>query len=124
MGVTAGLTTLSSAGVSVGIGLDPTSRTTSVLLSGSSILATSTGIGGNVYDATIQMTLQTWVPSGPAPTWTNISTTHYSSANSADGAFMTITGPIAGLRLSSSTFGGTLAATLTLKALQSLTAGP
>jgi hypothetical protein len=121
--VITGTTTLSSAGTSTQIGLDPTARTTTLLLT-SSLLATSTGAGGAVYDAIVQMTLQTWLSSGPTQTWNNISTVHYSSANSADGAFLTITGPCAGLRLSSSTFGGTLAITLTLKALQSITAGP
>jgi hypothetical protein len=119
----AGTTTLSSAGVSVPIGLDPTARVTAILLGLSNLVLNSTSLVGTSQDVTIQGTLDPWTPSGPAPTWTNLSTTHYSSASAA--TLITFTGPLAGLRLASSTFTpGTNNISVTLKALQAITAGP
>ena len=113
-----GTTTMSSAGVSPAIMLDPTARVTAIL-AGITALGSSAAAGAS--DVTIQGTLDPWTPLGvSAQTWSNISTSHYSSASG--GALITFTGPIAGLRLSSSSFTG--ASTITLKALQAITAGP
>ena len=103
-------TTLSSVGTSVALGLNPVSKTTlaQVSISGTSSL-----------DVVVQVTLDD--PTTTAtPVWASLSTTHISSVNAADGLLYTIITPIAGLRLSSSTFGATT--TVTLKALQSVTA--
>lgn len=118
----AGTTTLSSAGVSPAIMLDPTARVTAIL-AGFSALLTSTSIAGTSQDVTIQGTMDTWTPLGPTQTWSNLSTTHYSSVSG--GTLLTWTGPLAGLRIASTTFSsGTNAVSLTLKALQAVTAGP
>ena len=65
-------------------------------------LATSTSTQ-SAADFTVQATLDVWYPQGPSQVWNNISTTHYSSAN-PDGAMLYVYGPIAGLRLNSSTW--------------------
>ena len=100
--------------------LDPTARVTAIL-AGLAGLATSTSTQG-AADVTVQGTFDT--PVGPTlnPTlvWNNLSTQHFSSA-AGGGTLITFTGPIAGLRLSSSTF---TAGLVTLKALQAVTAGP
>ena len=107
-------TTLSSAGVSTGIGLNPVSKTTVIQLTNTSTMA---------MDVVIQATLDDFQGSA-TPTWTNISTVHYTSAtlfssNQADGVFVTLLSPIAGLRISSTTYSS---GTLTLKCLQAVTA--
>ena len=132
--VTAGVTILSSAGVSPPIMLDPTSRTTSVLLNLNALLgSTGTGGVGSPCDVTIQQTFDTWYAGGPAQLWSGLSTSHYSSAfdtssaGGGTGTLITVTGPIAGLRLSSSNYASSAtgtAAGVVLKALQSVTAGP
>jgi hypothetical protein len=132
--VTAGVTILSSAGVSPPIMLDPTARTTSVLLNLNALLgSTGTGGTGAACDVTIQQTFDTWYAGGPAQLWSGLSTSHYSSATDTSsvgagtGTLITVTGPIAGLRLSSSNYASSAtgtAAGVVLKALQSVTAGP
>lgn len=117
----AGTNTLSAASVSSGIGLDPTARVTMVLLD-LSALAASTAAG--TTDVTIQGTLDVWTSTwagGSTPTYSNISTSHYSSASYPAVGILTISSPIAGLRLSSSTWAGGLSS-VTLKALQEILA--
>lgn len=130
----AGTTNLSSAGVSPAIMLDPTARTTTVLLNLNALLgSTGTGGTGAACDVTIQQTFDTWQSSGVTLLWSGLSTTHYSSAfdtssvGGGTGTIITVTGPIAGLRLSSSNYASSASGTaagITLKALQSITAGP
>ena len=105
------VTTLSSVGVSTPIMLNPTGKQTTLLLT------TSTTSSGN---CTIQITLDD--PSTtPAPTvtWAAVSSAISSSAAEVTGVFYTILGPIGGCRISSTAVTTT---TLTLKALQSVTA--
>jgi hypothetical protein len=116
----AGANTLSAAGVSSGIGLDPTARVTQVLIDLSGLALTSTGAG--TTDVTIQATLDVWTSTwagGAAPTWSNISTAHYSSASYPAVGMQTISSPVAGLRLSSTTWAGGITP-VTLKALQEI----
>ncbi len=106
-------TTLSSVGTSSGIILNPVAKKTTVQLSASA---------NSSFDVTIQVTLDDPTSlSTTAVTWTGLSTTHYSSLalTAADGILLFIDSPIGGLRISSSTLTAT---TLTLKALQSVTA--
>jgi hypothetical protein len=51
-------------------------------------------------DITIQCTLDN-IGLYPTPAWSNISTTHYSTAVAIDGVTVTLLSPVAGLRLSS-----------------------
>src|SRR5215469_7509995 len=128
---TTGVTTLSAAGVSPVLMLDPTARATTVLMAMGGVTSTSTqGVTANVI---IQGTLDTYVAGGVTPVWQNISSMSYnigggnSTAASAnlDGAFISMLGPIAGLRLSSTTWNTAIVkGTLSLAVLQSLTAGP
>ena len=106
----AGTTVISSAGVSPAIGLDPTSRATTLMM------ITGPSAAGSVM---IQVTLDSLTPQNPVQAWQNASSMVYSAP--ADGAFLSILGPIAGCRLNSS---GLSAGSYTLKALQSITAGP
>lgn len=127
--VLAGYTTISSSlsgyPTSTPIALDPTARTTTVqLYTGGLLSGTSTA-----SDVTIQVTYDSWVPTGAVTqTWVSLTTAHYSSATDAStaadgtGIVLTVTGPIAGLRLASSAWFGHTA--ITLQALQSITAGP
>lgn len=105
--------TLSSLGVTAGIGLNPVSKTT---------IAQITFVATGTSDLTLQATLDDFGGAVTTPVWANISTTHFSSGNFADGVFITLLSPIAGLRLSSSTWSGGTAPTATLKVLQSVTA--
>lgn len=104
-------TTLSSAGVSAPIILDPKLKTTSLLFT-TSTGATATGVQ-------VQITLDdpTITPS-PTLTWANISSAISSSVADGSGVVYTILSPIGGSRISSST---TVSGTLTLKSLQSVT---
>ena len=106
------VTTLSSVGTSTPIILNPTAKTTTVMLT---VTATSSA---NLY---IQGTLDD--PSTtPAPTitWAAISSNISSSAaEGAVGVMYTIVSPLGGVRLNSTAVTTT---TLTLKALQSVTA--
>lgn len=104
--------TLSSVGVTAGIGLNPVSKTTIA-----QITFTATGTS----DLTLQATLDDFQTSS-SPVWGNVSTTHFSSLNFADGVFITLLSPVAGLRLSSSTWSGGTAPTAVLKVLQAVTA--
>jgi hypothetical protein len=115
--------TTSSAGTSSGIGLDPSARLTMILLDLTSLNG-STGAG--TTDVTIQATLDvqtsSWAGNSSASiVWNNISTAHYSSASYPGSGIITISSPIAGLRLSSTTWAGGNA-TVTLKALQEILA--
>lgn len=89
--------------------LDPTARITQAFINFSSSTAT--------VDLTIQGTLDVVNPGQVGQTifWDNLSTTHFSTANSVDGVMLQFQGPIAGLRLSSTTWTTGVA---TLKALQ------
>ena len=121
MSVFAGTNALSAIGVSSGISLDPTARMSQVLID-LSAFGNSTAIAG-AGDVTIQATLDVWTStwSGQSvPSWNNISTSHYSSASYPTTGCMTIVSPVAGLRLSSSTWTGI--GTVTLKALQEILA--
>lgn len=105
------VTTLSSVGTSTPIILNPVAKQTTLMLT---TTATSSG------NLTIQMTLDD--PSTtPAPTvtWANVSSAISSSAAEVTGVFYTVLGPIGGCRISSTAITTT---TLTLKALQSVTA--
>lgn len=106
--------TLSSLGVTAGIGLNPVSKTT--------IAQITFVTTGSSLDLTLQATLDDF-GGAATPVWANISTTHWSSATvtAGDGVFITLLSPIAGLRLSSSTISGT-GNLITLKVLQSVTA--
>jgi len=68
-------------------------------------------------DLIIQMTLDD-LATATSPTWVALSTTHY-SPTLTDGAILTILSPVAGLRLSSTTWA---TGTATLKTLQAVTA--
>jgi hypothetical protein len=115
----AGSNSLSATGSSSGIGLDPTARTTMVLIDVSGLIAsTSTQ---SAADVIIQGTLDVFTStysgtSSASVLWGNISTSHFSSA-STQAAVITIATPIAGLRLSSTTY---TSGTVNLKALQGI----
>jgi len=103
-------TTLSSAGVSATLTLDPTAKTTTV-----SYAVTTTASSG---DATIQANL--WQPgSAGTVSWVVVSSHISSSTASPDGTFLSLLTPVAGLRISSTSWA---AGTATLQALQSVTA--
>lgn len=104
-------TALSSAGTSSAIYLDPVPKSTTAQVS-----LTSTSTQG-ALDLIVQVTLDDLATTA-SPTWTAVSTTHYSSTLT-DGAMLTILSPVAGLRLSSTTWA---TGTATLKAIQSVTA--
>lgn len=114
----ASVTTLSSAGTSTAIMLNPVSKSTVVQLTASSC---------TTVNALIQFTLDD--PSAtPAPTvtWSALSSAISQSTATgelANGVMYTVLSPIGGVRLSSTTFtSSAIALTLTLKALQSVTA--
>lgn len=99
--------TLSSVGTSNGIVLDYVgAKTTSLAL----ILGSTT----MTADFTIQITLDSSVR-GDTVNWVGLSTTHYTSAIADSGAYVSITTPVAGVRINSSTLSS---ASITLKALQ------
>lgn len=104
------VTSLSSAGTSPQLSLDPTAKTTTISLSVS---------GASASDVVIQANL--WQPgSAGAPSFVSVSSHITSSTGSfADGVYLAVLSPIAGLRLSSSTW---TSGTATLQALQSITA--
>src|SRR5215471_5090211 len=109
------VTSLSSAGVSPALSLDPTAKTTSIALSLTS---------GSSGDLVLQVT--TWTPGSlGSPSWvTLISTTAHIAPSSASGGnidagtFVSVLVPVAGLRLSSTTWNA--AGTATLQALQAV----
>ena len=129
MSINTGSVTLSSSGVSSQIPLDPEARTTSLMLIPGGITSTSTQVTTAVR---IEVTLDTYVPAGVTQFWQNVSSLTYNIVSSSvlgtpDGAFIGVLGPIAGARLNSTSFSSVATAVgsgLTLKALQSLTAGP
>jgi hypothetical protein len=117
--------TLSSSGVSTPIQLDPTARTTTLQMAMGSVTSTSTTAPATVR---IELTLDTWTPQNPAQAWQNASSLTYITGSSGvnanpDGAFISVLGPIAGARLNSTAW-APATGSLTLKALQSQTAGP
>lgn len=121
-----GTVTLSSSAASAQINLDPTARTTTLMLI-NNVTSTSTA-AAPAFGATVrvELTLDTWLPAGVTQAWQNASSLTYGSSQ-FDGAFLSILGPVAGARLNSSAFTGSSAAqtgSFTLKSLQSLTAGP
>ena len=125
--VTTPTVTLSSSGVSAAMSLDPTARTTTLMLIPGAVTSTSTQ-AATAAQVRIELTLDTWTPQNPTQFWQNASSLTYvigsSGVNpSADGELLSILGPIAGARLNSTTW-APATGTLTLKALQSLTAGP
>lgn len=102
-------TTLSSAGTSVPITLNPVYKSTTVQLtvaSGSSGAATF-----------IQFSLDD--PIITTPVWANLSSAIVSSGADGSGIIYTVLSPLFGLRLSSA---GTVTGTVTLKSLQAVTA--
>jgi len=105
-------TTLSSAGVSTAIILNPVCKSTTVQLTVASA-ATATGVQ-------IQFTLDDPTTT-PAPTvsWANLSSAIASSVADGVGVIYTVLSPLGGLRISSST---TVSGAITLKSLQSVTA--
>lgn len=106
------VTTLSSLGTSTPIMLDPVPKSTTVqatVASGSS--------GSNIF---VQYTLDDPTIPGTTVTWSNLSSAIVSSnADLGVGFTATMLSPIGGLRLSSTT---TVTGTITLKALQAVTA--
>lgn len=105
------VTTLSSVGTSDAIILNPTAKATTVQLT---VSATSSS---NLY---VMYTLDdpTTTPA-PTVTWAALSSNISSSAAEGIGVTYTVLSPLGGLRLSSTAVTST---TLTLKALQSVTA--
>jgi hypothetical protein len=126
---TTGTVTLSSSGVSTQIPLDPTARTTSLQLIPGGITSTSTQVPTTVR---IEVSLDTFLPAGVTQVWANLSSLTYTLTSSGtlvtpDGAFISVLGPIAACRLNSTSFSSVatgVGSGITLKALQSLTAGP
>ncbi len=109
-------TTLSSAGFSVPIILDPKLKTTTVQLT----VASGTTAGSSL--TFIQFTLDDPTTT-PAPTisWAPLSSSVTSSGldtSAGGGLIYTVLSPLGGLRLGSS---GTVSGTITLKSLQSIT---
>ena len=104
-------TTLSSAGISTPIILDPKLKTTTLQFTVSTG-ATATGV-------LVQFTLDdpTTTPS-PTISWAALSSALASSVADPTGVIYTVLSPMGGLRISSST---TVVGTLTLKSLQSVT---
>lgn len=104
------VTTLSSVGVSTPIMLNPVYKTTTIQVTAAS---GSSGVG--VF---VQYTLDDpTIFGGPSVTWANLSSA-IANADTAGGAIYTVLSPLGGLRLSSTT---SIAAAVTLKALQSIT---
>ncbi len=108
-------TTLSSAGNSVPIILNPVAKTTTLQYT------LSTGIASSISaNAAIQFTLDD-PGTTPAPTisWANLSSAITSSAvDSSVGIIYTVLSPLGGVRLTASS---TVTGTITLKSLQSVT---
>ena len=106
-------TTLSSAGVSAPIILDPKLKTTTL-----QVTATS---GSSVTAMTVQVTLDDPTTT-PAPTlaWADVSSAIATSSNAGipTGVIYTLLSPIGGARLSATS---SASGTITLKSLQSVT---
>lgn len=107
-------TTLSSAGVSTGMILDPVKKATTIQLTATS------GSSATIF---IQYSLDdpTSIATGSSVVWANLSSAIASSAVDTavpGGVIYTVLSPLGGLRLSSSTY---TSGTQTLKALQSVT---
>lgn len=108
------VTVLSSAGVSTAIMLNPVFKTTTVQLT------VSSGATAGSSLTFVQFTLDDPTTT-PAPTisWANLSSSITSSGIDPTGIIYSVLSPLGGLRISSS---GTVTGTITLKALQSVTA--
>ena len=108
------VTVLSSQGVSTAIMLNPVFKTTTVQMT------VSAGISGSSV-AFIQFTLDDPTTT-PAPTisWANLSSSITSTGLDPNGIIYSVLSPLGGLRISSTT--ATITGTVTLKALQSVTA--
>lgn len=104
------ITTLSSAGVSTGMILDPVKRATTVQLTATSASSATIFIQYTLDDPTSV--------TGSSVVWANLSSAVASSAAGDVGVLYTVLSPLGGLRLSSSTY---TSGTQTLKALQSPT---
>lgn len=103
-------TTISSAGTSTAILLDPKLKTTTIQVTAAS--------GSSVASVFVQFTLDDPTTT-PAPTvsWANLSSAIATSTGVDLGVIYTVLSPLGGLRLSSSGLGNTV----TLKSLQSVT---
>jgi hypothetical protein len=114
------VTTLSSLGTSVPVILNPVPKSTTIQIT---VASGASGAGG-VF---AQYTLDTVTATNNVQTWANLSSAILSSAAdptvgssvAVGGVTYTMLSPIAGLRLAST---GTVTGTVTLKALQSVTA--
>lgn len=107
------LTTLSSAGVSTAIILDPVKKATTIQLTATSGSSGTNFIQYTLDDPTAQPT--------PTVTWANLSSAIASSAVDTTvpgGVIVTVLSPLGGLRISSSTY---TSGTISLKALQTIT---
>lgn len=106
------VTTLSSLGTSTPIILDPVPKSTTIQLT-----VASGSSGSNIF---AQYTLDDPSAPGTTVTWAALSSAIVSSnADPAGGVTYTMLSPIGGLRISSTT---TVTGTVTLKALQAVTA--
>src|SRR5512139_394118 len=103
-------TTLSSAGVSGSLVLDPVKRATTVQITATSASSATIFVQYSLDDPSIT----------PAPTmvWANLSSAIASSAAGDVGQLYSVVSPLGALRISSSTF---TSGTQTLKALQAVT---
>jgi|KBSMisStandDraft_5_1062788.scaffolds.fasta_scaffold257479_2 hypothetical protein len=107
--------TLSSAGTSAGIALNPVAKNTTLLLTASSSAVAAFTIQASLDDPTIV--------GGPTLTWAVISSAvGITSSNTAfdTGYLLTVLSPLGGVRINSTTNATPI--TFTLKALQSVTA--
>lgn len=103
-------TTLSSAGTSTAIVLDPVKRTTTVQVTATSASSATLFVQYSLDDPT--------VTPAPTMTWANLSSAIASSAAGDVGQLYSVLSPLGALRISSSTF---TSGTQTLKALQAIT---
>lgn len=103
-------TTLSSAGVSTGIILDPVRRTTTIQLTATSASSATIFVQYTLDDPT--------TTPAPTVTWANLSSAIASSAAGDVGVMYSVLSPLGGVRISSSTY---TSGTQTLKALQAVT---
>jgi len=116
----ASVTTLSSAGVSPGVLFNPVPKSTTIqvtVASGSS--GSATFVQYTLDDPTVPGTTITWANLSSAIVSSNTDAVGSGSSVGSGGVTYTMLSPIGGLRLSSS---GTVTGTVTLKALQSVTA--
>jgi len=106
------VTLLSSAGTSPPLSLDPTAKTTTISLQATGLSSGDVTIQANLFFPPGQLG-----GTGQAQSWVALSSHFSSSSFTADGAFLSVLVPIAGLRLSSTSWS---AGTATLQALQAI----